>query len=518
MNRVLLFGVVGSFVATAAGTPNPPLMIDPTPVVVQITLNEPRFDESLISGIAVDDFDGDGRQDIAVVWFATDDESRATSTRTLTILFGNGVGAFQRLDIDLYQYNSILEALSVFRNGPGGIGIGDFDGDDDPDIIVTPYFGDEVWFFENLGDRQFTGRLKFPFGTNTTGNFITPPEVLCADLDGDGRDEAVYLVDPVFNVNNDVVHIWRTTNTMSNMRLANWEGLDGSFVQWTRGLALNDLDGDGRPDVCFTGSINPPNEDDPIVVCWTNLNVATERFEVSSVVPGSLASDLVSMNNRPCGADLMLLGINGDRVELWKNVCDGGEVSLGAVATGLAGISTDRGMHGVAVDIDGDSDRDMLIKHLYGTNATANQIQLLRGRTGGLDWTLEASPGINTTGFADPPDNPILRPHTLAARDLWGSQLPEVIAAFGPTQRRLEVVIWTNGCLGEISGDGVVDLTDLSGILGGFGLCQGDAGFSAAADVDRDGCVGLGDLNAVLGNIGCTGPTAPASTITSKPR
>lgn len=55
---------------------------------------------------------------------------------------------------------------------------------------------------------------------------------------------------------------------------------------------------------------------------------------------------------------------------------------------------------------------------------------------------------------------------------------------------------------GDVDGDGDVDLTDLSTLLGAFGTCAGDAAFTTAADFDGNGCVELSDLAVLLANFG----------------
>ncbi len=56
--------------------------------------------------------------------------------------------------------------------------------------------------------------------------------------------------------------------------------------------------------------------------------------------------------------------------------------------------------------------------------------------------------------------------------------------------------------VGDLDGDGDVDLADLSELLESFGLCAGDLGYNPDADLDGDNCVGLGDLSALLENFG----------------
>lgn len=58
------------------------------------------------------------------------------------------------------------------------------------------------------------------------------------------------------------------------------------------------------------------------------------------------------------------------------------------------------------------------------------------------------------------------------------------------------------GAVGDVDGDGDVDITDLAMLLTSFGACTGDAAYLADADFDSSGCVDLGDLAALLGNFG----------------
>ncbi len=56
--------------------------------------------------------------------------------------------------------------------------------------------------------------------------------------------------------------------------------------------------------------------------------------------------------------------------------------------------------------------------------------------------------------------------------------------------------------LGDIDGDGHVDVTDLLAMVGTWGLVRGDAGFKPECDLDNNGGVDVGDLLILVQNWG----------------
>lgn len=67
-----------------------------------------------------------------------------------------------------------------------------------------------------------------------------------------------------------------------------------------------------------------------------------------------------------------------------------------------------------------------------------------------------------------------------------------------------EIAVWmpSAACAGDVNGDGVIDLNDLSLLLSSFGLCAGHPAFLASADFDADGCIALADLTVLLAAFG----------------
>jgi hypothetical protein len=56
--------------------------------------------------------------------------------------------------------------------------------------------------------------------------------------------------------------------------------------------------------------------------------------------------------------------------------------------------------------------------------------------------------------------------------------------------------------IGDVDGDGDVDLEDLAALLGSYGACEGEPDYDPAADLDQSGCVDLSDLATLLGHYG----------------
>lgn len=516
--------LVGS--ALAQGTPGGgryprPLLLRPTPHLIPVRTFTTTPAEATITDVAIADFDGDGFGDIAALWYATYVQDSPSNLRRLSLYFSRPNGTFEvGPELDLYVY-SPLPILSSFRLGTADLAVGDFDGDGDPDLAATAFFGDEIWMVENLGNRQFAKYQKFPFGVNGIGNFLTPPEALAGDIDGDGRDDLVYLADPIQYVQNVIVHFWSTTSTISAMTRRNWEGMNPEIVQWTRGLALADFDRDGQLDVAFTGSTEPPNEDVPALVIWHSFHPGSGHFEVTLQERDWLASDVAAVATSPgCAPALVCPNLNGNGLDFMRQSCDGDlDFDSEDYLHGFAAPAADRGLAVEAGDLDGDGDLDLVAKQLAGGPNEPELIEILLWDGVEQEWRRVDPSPLDTFGLRSLTGSGVLRPRNLAVGDLYGSRRPEIVGGFAMRPAaagqpaRLEVAVWDNGCVGDVTLDGTTADSDVSllwNMLDDCGEVPERADGSplgsarAARDLTRDGCVDVEDLLLLTADLGCS--------------
>src|SRR5262249_13822246 len=162
-------------------------------------------------GVAVADFNGDGRLDIAV----------ADGGSTVDILFGNGDGTFRT-----------PVRYPVGAAAPASIVVADFNRDGKPDIAV-----DGVFVLLNRGDGTFS--------TNVYGSNGTETSLAAIDLKGDGVL--------------DIVAVEQGGGLSVLMNRG-----DGTFVlsptfylltdQYAGQATVGDFDGDGTADVAIAGA------------------------------------------------------------------------------------------------------------------------------------------------------------------------------------------------------------------------------------------------------------------------
>ena len=168
--------------------------------------------------VAVGDFNGDGKPDIAVV--------NATSN-TVSIFLGHGDNTFQpKVDY-------------VTGSTPQGVAVADFNGDGYPDLAVTNSGSNTVSVLLGKGDGTFQPKVDYATGTKPQG-------IAMADFNHDGNVDLV---------------VTNAIDGTAGVLLGNGDGTFKAQVAYTTGfnpysVVVGDFNGDGILDLAIANNNN----------------------------------------------------------------------------------------------------------------------------------------------------------------------------------------------------------------------------------------------------------------------
>ncbi len=434
------------------------------------------------------DVNGDGKLDLLLAG-----GGGQSTAYTLSVSLGQGDGTF--LDAAIYSpaYGSARFAL------------GDFNGDGKPDLAVADSYysnrdpGSLIKILLNDGNGRFVES-----GSVYTG--FAPAGIAAKDVDGDGKLDLVTCNAP---------------NSSPSISILLGNG-DGTFRTRTdyptpspyRFLALDDLNGDGFPDI-VAGTGNR------IGVLLNNRN-------------GTFGSPVIYFKSNN-GTDLRLADVNGDgKLDVAAFNSGNNQVDI-LLGNGDGTLAPKVGYHlgkgpvsPVIADLDGDGRLDIAVANSasYENSLTVSLNLSSRSRvsgTLGLEGISAFAPPqpigftFRSAGFPD------FAPTFLVSRTgEYSLLLPKRAGTLHiKGQRYLAknlVINLTAGDLfgvnatllvGDVNGSNKIDVDDLTALLTVYNTQLGDGQYLPNADLNLDYSINVDDLTLLLHNYNTTGAAKP---------
>lgn len=348
--------------------------------------------------VATGDFDGDGTVDVAVT---------NETAGNVALFMQRGGGAFSSTVADLTRGNA--------SDSPGasGIAIADLDADGDLDLAVAAPTSSSIVTYAQWSPAILGAQPRQTIGSSAATLGVSA--LYAADLDGDGRIDLISA-----NTGAGTLSVF-TQQPDGLFPVLPSTTIGGGTLVGVNGVLAADLNADGRLDLVCS---NPTSNDFAVFVQSAGGVFAaapTQRVGGAGVTNGAhrvIAAD-VDLDG---DLDLVTANRTQNTITAFAQTSPGVFAAAPTWSVG-SGAATPGPRSVVALDIDRDGRID-----LASANSTGNSLTVyLRN----ADGTFPASPSITLSHAL------LIGPAVLAAEDLDGDGLPELVCGCTGSQRLL---------------------------------------------------------------------------------
>ncbi|HWB85645.1 MAG TPA: FG-GAP-like repeat-containing protein [Bryobacteraceae bacterium] len=341
------------------------------------------------------DFDGDGKIDIIIGTGNPLFLSGSATTPSLTVLFGQGAGAFLAAPISPSGVTSDTEIAQA-------IATADFDGDGIADVAFMQRPGSFPTVLKGKGNGEFLEGSRLDISDNS------PLSLTTGDFNRDGKPDVAVLLEDYPSQSEVQIFSGKGDGTFEPSVTLPAPETDVGF------LCTADWNGDGIPDLAATLK--------GIVLVWLGKGDGTFALPSSYAIPGAQYMWLASGDFNSDGKlDMAVANQSGPNVTLLLGKGDGtfviGTATAVSVPSPSAGYLPLGPTNIVAADFDGDGHPDLAMTLANSQNIVGGSAILI----GKGDGTFQAPEILSQPAIS------------IAAADMNGDRIPDLILGLGIT-------------------------------------------------------------------------------------